>query len=152
MKKNLRTIISLAAALGFCFLSFSFTYRFGGDSYTVFINDKQVIQYYVASKQPTPSLKLDAGTLDDQISVYFNECGKIGTARTLILKDGQNKILKEWTYANVTGDHTPMSLTAKEVHALARNGSASLFYQSDTISKGLLIAPITWINKDKASR
>lgn len=153
MKKNMFLVFTAMAVLGFCFLSFAFTTRVGGDSYSIFLNDKQVVQYYVASKQPAPGVKLDASALNDQISIYFNECGKIGTARALSLRDSQNKILKAWTFADATGEHTPMTVTTKEIHALASTGSVSLFYQSDTITKGLLLANVTWANRDnKASR
>ena len=156
MKKisSLSTVVAGLAGIALCFTLFSFASRFGGDSYTIFLNDKQVAQRYVASKMGIPSLSLDTNNSNDQLSVYYSECGKIGKARTLSIRNDQNKMLKEWKFADVGDDHTPMAMKSKEIAALAQDGSKlSVYYSSEQVPDGRLLANLTIISKDsKASR
>jgi hypothetical protein len=115
-----------SAALFFTLSSF-LPFR-GGDSYTISVNGKQVIQYYVFSKEKLPSLTLTGA--DDQLSVFYSECGKIGTDRKLSVRDDQNKILKEWKFANVVDEHTPMKISAKDITA---KGNIGLYYTSEEV-------------------
>ena len=148
-----KTIIKL---LGFAIVSaalFSFS-RIGGDSYTIHLNEKQLVQYYVHSKTATPSISLAQAGANDQLFVYYNECGQIGTARKLSIRDEKDNVLKEWEFANATGEHTPMAFKAKEIAALKKNGGSKfkLFYASKRVSGGQLLATIDATDNLKAQR
>ena len=125
----------------------SFLVRRGGDSYTISINGKQVIQHYLFSKEPLPSLPLDP-TIEDQITVYYSECGKIGTNRKLSVRNEKNQVLKEWSFANVTSEHLPMTVNSKD---LAFQGNIGLYYTSNEVTNPRKLVTLV-VNSASASR
>ena len=81
---------------------FSFAGRAGGDSYKIYLNKKLITEQYVS--QPSSgliSLNLDKANYKDQIVIYYSHCGTTGKGRSIVLKDEQNKILKEWKFADL---------------------------------------------------
>ena len=150
MKKTMFKLLGLAV----CAILFSFS-KIGGDSYTINLNEKQLVQYYVHSKAATPSISLAQATATDQLFVYYNECGQIGKERRLSIRDEKDNILKEWQFSNVTGgEHTPMGFKTKEILALKKNGTNKfkLVYASKQVSGGQLLATIDVADNLKASR
>ncbi|HEU5290912.1 MAG TPA: hypothetical protein VFU05_09740 [Cyclobacteriaceae bacterium] len=150
MKKTMIKLLGLALI---CATLFSFS-RIGGYSYTIHLNEKQLVQYYVPSKNAVPNISLAQATVNDQLFVYFNECGQIGTERKLSIRDEKDNILKEWQFANAAGEHTPMIFKAKEILALKKNGSNKfkLYYASKRVSSGQLLATIDVANNLRARR
>lgn len=150
MRKHFTPLLLLAA---FCAALFSFA-PVGGDSYTIHVNNKLVAQYYVASKEAIPSISINRASINDQFSVYYNECGEIGKERKLVIKDEKNNILKEWSYANVSAEHTPMTCKSKEIVSLKQKGSdkLKLFYSSRRVSEARLLATIILTDDLKASK
>ncbi len=140
MKKQ--ALLSLQALI-VCSALFSFSTFRGGDSYTIHVNNKQLVQYYVASKEATPKISLDQNA-NDKLSVFYSECGKIGQSRKLTLKDQQDNVLKEWSFANVTGEHTAMICNSKEIFTANKNkvNSLKLYYSSREVSKERLLVTI----------
>src|SRR5687767_265718 len=136
-----------------CTTLFSFS-KIGGYSYTIHLNEKQLVQYYVHSKAETPNFSLAQVTANDQLSIYFNECGQIGKERRLSIRDEKDNVLKEWQFANATSEHTPMIFKAKEILALKKNGNNKLrlFYASREVSKGQLLATIEVADNLKARK
>ncbi|MBX2970528.1 MAG: hypothetical protein KF803_14250 [Cyclobacteriaceae bacterium] len=118
-------------------------FTFGGDSFTIHLNNKQLIEHFVHSKKETPSLQLAPGE-KGQLTVFYSECGKIGKARTIILKDDQQNVLKTWKYADALTDHKPMEISVSELQAhLKKEKSLSLVYQSREVTKETLLVTIT---------
>jgi hypothetical protein len=132
---------------------FSFS-KIGGDRYTIHLNGKQLIEHFVHSKEATPSFSLDQTASKDQLSVYYSECGKIGTARKLSVKDNQGMVLASWQFENALQEHTPMSFKAKEILALKQKGNnrVKLFYSSREVSTGQLLATIVLADELKAKK
>lgn len=149
MKTHFKTLL----AAGFCATLFSFT-PVGGDSYTIHVNNKLLAQHYVASKEAIPSISVNRAAANDQFSVYYNECGKIGKDRKLAIKDEKNTVLKEWSYANAVEEHTPMTYKASEIISLKRkdSGKLKLVYTSREVSDGRLLATITFTDELKARK
>ena len=131
MKRLLQqpSLVGIASVV-LCMVLSSFLIKRGGDSYTISINGKQVIQFYALSKEALPSLAINPNA-EDKLSVYFNECGKIGKSRSLSVRDDQGNVLKEWNYANALDEHTPMTLSSNEINV---NGSVGLYYTSMTVT------------------
>jgi len=140
MKKQ--TLLSLLALIASSVL-FSFSTFRGGDSYTIHLNNKQLVQHYVASKEATPKISLDQNG-NDKLSVFYSECGKIGQSRKLTLKDQQDNVLKEWSFENVTGEHTPMICSTTEILMANKNkaNALKLYYSSREVSKERLLVNI----------
>jgi len=148
-----KTIMKGLVWIALCTTLFSFS-KIGGYSYTIHLNDKQLVQYYVYKKAATPSFSLAQATPNDQLFVYFNECGQVGKERKLSIRDEKDNFLKEWQFANVTGEHTPMICKAKEILALKKNGNNKLrlFYSSHAVSNGQLLATIELGDNPKARK
>ena len=138
--------------IALCGILFSFS-KIGGDSYTIHLNEKQILERYVHSNAATPSFSLGQSSPNDQISVYYNECGRIGKERRLSIRDEKDVILKEWQFANVTGEHTPMTCKVKDITSLRKNGNSKLrLYYASREAKGMLLATIEVSDNLKASR
>jgi hypothetical protein len=150
MKNN---IFKSLVGVALCVTLFSFS-KIGGDSYTIHLNNKQLLQYYVHSKAATPTFSLAQSNGTDQLSVFYSECGKIGKERKLSLLDEKDNTLAEWRFANAPADeHTPMTCKAKEILAFKqKNSKVKLFYSSNEVSRRQLLATITLSDDVKASR
>jgi hypothetical protein len=149
MRKHFTTVSVLVA---FCATLFSFT-PFGGHSYTIHLNNKLVAQYYVASKEAIPSITVNRAAVNDQFSVYFNECGKVGKDRKLAIKDDKNNVLKEWSYANAGEEHTPMTCKASEIVSVKQKDSKlKLVYYSREVFEGRVLATINFTDELKARK
>lgn len=148
MKLN---IIKHALRIALCAILFSFS-TVGGESYTIHLNDKLLVQYHVPSKAAMPSISLTTVASNDRLSIYYNECGQIGKERRLTIKDDKDNVLKEWRFTNVTGEHTPMTCKANDILALKQKDSnkLKLVYTSREVSKGRLLATIVLTDDLKA--
>lgn len=137
------SMIKSVLLFGLCAFLFSFT-KVGGDSYTIHLNGKIVAKHYVASNEATPSFSIDPAAVNDQLSVFYSECGQIGTQRSLILKDEKEGVLKEWQFANTQSEHAAMTCTVKDIIALKRKDSnkLKLYYASREVSKERMLAVI----------
>jgi hypothetical protein len=132
---------------------FSFS-KIGGDHYTIHLNDKQLLEHFVHSKEAIPSFSLDQASANDQLSVYYSECGKIGTARKLSVKDDKGNVLAGWQFENAVQEHSPMNFKVKDVLALKQKGNnrVKLFYSSREVSKDRLLATIILADELKAKK
>jgi hypothetical protein len=132
----------LALAASFMTLS-AFTGNMGGDSFTIYLNDKLLLKEYVYGAQGIKNLQLDQRSYNDQLNIYYNHCGQTGTDRSIILKDGQNRILKEWHFPDATGANTAMTCRVKDILDLQKGGGAiNLYYTSRELRNGRLLASI----------
>lgn len=147
-----QTIMKGLVWIAFCTTLFSFS-KIGGDSYTIHLNEKKLVENYVHSKAATPSISIAQAASNDQLFVYYSECGKIGKERKLSIRDEKDNILREWQFTNATEEHTPMIFKAKEIQALKKNGNnkLKLFYASREV-KGQLLATIEVTDNLKARR
>lgn len=139
--------------LTLCVTLFSFS-KIGGDHYTIHLNDKQILERFVYSKEAIPSFSLDQAAANGQLSVYYSECGKIGTARKLSVKDDKGNVLAGWQFENAVQEHTPMNFNVKDILALKQKGSnnVKLFYSSREVSKDRLLATIVLADELKAKK
>lgn len=126
----------------------SFTVRLGGESYTIHLNNKLVAEHYLTSKAVTPSVALNQAGGNDELSIYYNECGKIGKERKLIVKGDNDKVLKIWSFANVSNEHTPMVCNVKDIMTLKQKGETSvrLYYTSKEVASERFLATLILMN------
>lgn len=127
------------------------TYSFipvpGGDHFEVYLNKKLVFQQIVSQPSGVKSLALDQSNVNDKVEVFYSHCGRIGTKRSILIKEGA-KVLKQWNFADVSAalhEKKFMSLNAKEILTLNTKGSdrtLKLYYSSEQIPDGKLIASI----------
>jgi hypothetical protein len=129
---------------------FSFTPAPGGDSFTILLNDRVLVQQYVHADKSIKTISLTDANANDELKVNYSHCGKIGTARRIVFKD-QTKPLKEFKYADVKGNSLPtMICRVKDIIALQKNGKVNLVYISDEMPGGKTLATLS-LNDAKAS-
>jgi hypothetical protein len=142
--KNLKSQALLAgmAILALCLLLVSFAPHPGGYSYTIHLNNKLVSEHYLTTKLETPSLALTDQMMNGTLGVYFNECGEIGKGRKLSLRTSDEKILKEWVFANSTSKHDAMEIVLKDMATTLASGKAAVYYTSERVTKPQLLVTL----------
>ena len=149
MKKN---ILKLIAGVTLCSFLFAFS-SVGGEGFTIHLNNKLLVEHYFTSKSVTPVLTLDRAAIHGEFAVYYNECGQIGKARGLTIKDEKDNVLKKWSFKNATDEHNPMTIPVKEIINLKQKGiSLKLVYNSEKVSDGRLLATIKLADEPRAGK
>ena len=139
--------------LAVCATLFSFsTYR-GAHSFRVYLNDKMILEQYVGAKEGAKTFELAKANYNDELKVYYNECGQVGKGRSIAIRDENNKTLKEWRFADVNSLTSGMSCKVGEILDLQKNksGKLQLYYTSKILPDGQLIAAIAVSNKEGKS-
>jgi hypothetical protein len=147
-----KLITLMVIALGATLSSFT---NMGGDSYAISLNNKQIVKERVHGQTSVPTVSLENAIATDEYQVFYSECGQIGKARALSIRDEKNKMLKEFKFADVNGDqHTPMTLKAVDLTALQQRGTSKLklVYGSSVHSDGQLLAYLVFKNNNTAAR
>jgi hypothetical protein len=142
------TLVAMAATL------FSFT-RFGGEGFEIYLNNKVVIQQFGKSIDVVNSLRLNQQSANDQLTIKYFHCGQVGRSRIISIKDGQNKVLKEWRFADATAfiaSPVAMNCDVKEILDLKKGNESTLklYYSSNQLPNGRLLANIVVENNSVA--
>jgi len=135
--------------------AFSFISKAGGDRYQIYLNDKLIEQRYVGQMAvDVGSLQLDKANYKDKLVIYYSHCGAIGKGRSILIKDEQSRVLKEWKFEDATGIDASMSISVKDILDLRRNNanvSLSLYYfSSQYLPKGRMLTSIKLKEKNVA--
>jgi len=141
LKINTRAYSLVLVALSFVLSSFAI--NAGSDSYEIYINAKLVLKDYVHGRKEVGTITLNRNSPEDAITVNYSHCGKIGTSRSISLKDRDNKVLKEWRFADTQASKDLMAFKAEEIISSASQHSGlSLIYSSKELPDGLVLATI----------
>jgi hypothetical protein len=138
-----RLAIGLVALVSLSVTLLSFSLIPGGDHFEVYLNKKLVFQQAVSQTSSLKTLALDERNINDQVDVFYSHCGKIGSKRMIIIKDGKN-VVKQWRFAEASGNKF-MSIGAKEFLSYQnKNGDRklNLYYSSHELPQGRLLASI----------
>jgi hypothetical protein len=118
----------------------------GGDSFNIYLNDKLLVEQFVLRKEAPKIISFASASGNDVIKVYYSHCGKVGTARTLLIKDAQGKTLKSWSFENSQdNEKNNMSIKVSEVLRVQTSTGSDklkLVYLSQELPEGLLLAYI----------
>lgn len=146
-------INSLLIAL-LCTTLFSFSEAPGAHSFEISLNNNVVLQGYINDKKEVPTLSLNQEADRDQLSVNYNHCGQMGTARSIIIKDGSDKVLKVWNFDDDTpGVKNRMTCKVKDIVGLSNgNNSLNLFYSSKELTKDQILASIQLVTKTASNK
>jgi len=135
--------IRLLALLGILVAAPAFSGSFGGDSFTIYLNNKLLVQQYVARHEGIKSLSLDQAKPNDQLMIYYSHCGRLGTGRSIVLKDAQNNTVKEWHFVDAEGANNAMTCRVKDILDSGRgNATINLYYSSRELPEGRLLASL----------
>ncbi|MEJ7769903.1 MAG: hypothetical protein WKF89_18940 [Chitinophagaceae bacterium] len=134
----------LLAALSFTVLMQT-AMAMGGDKYQIFLNKKLVLTQYVGDlSSGIMALELDQSNYNDQLVIIYSHCGVTGKGRNIVVKNEQNKILKEWKFADASGEDVSMSIPVKDILELKKHHGGSnltLHYSAaELLPKGLMLA------------
>jgi len=141
---NMKAMVILAAVAVATTLS-SFSAKKGGEGFEIFLNSKLVLQQFGNQMNNVKSIELDKRFLNDQLVIKYHHCGQVGKDRSITIKDAQNKVLKEWKYANTStaslASDAAMSCKVKDILSL-QTGKLNLYYSSAELPKGRLLATL----------
>ena len=128
----MKSIISKPMALVvICAILSSFSPKPGGEGFEIYLNNKVVLQQYGGDMNTVKSLQLTQSSAADQLTVKYHHCGKIGKNRIITIKDGQNKVLKEFRYTDAATPVSAMAINVKDILSLKKGSSTlKLFYSS----------------------
>ncbi len=131
---------------------FSFWGNFGGDVFKIYVNKKLVVEQFVHKNEAVKILQLDQGNYNDEVEVHYSHCGISGKGRSIAIKDGQNRLLKEWNYPDLA--KSGMSFKVKDILSLQKNkvGTLHLYYSSKELPAGRLLTAINASNDNNAKR
>jgi hypothetical protein len=143
--------LTIMAAVAISATLFSFSGKKGGEGFEIFLNNKLLLQQFGSKTNEIKSIQLDQRFSNDQLVVKYHHCGQVGKNRSITIKDAQNKILKEWKFANVSAaglsaSDAAMAFKVKDILGL-HPGKLNLYYSSTELPKGKLL--VTLIVADK---
>lgn len=129
--------------------------KFGGDSYSIHLNEKLLLQHYVHSDKEAKPIVLSNADTDDQLSIRYSHCGKIGSDRVVTLRDSKDQVLKTIQYQDASGERA-LSMTVKIDDLISASKaiggkSVRIHYASKELEKGLTLTTVEFGNSLKAS-
>ena len=136
--KRLAAVASMAILLSFS------TGNGGGEGFEIYLNNKLVLQQYGSDMNHVKLLNLDKAADNDQLSVRYHHCGRVGKSRIITIKDAQDKVLKEWKFTDVPDVAARMSCKVKDILGLrnGKNNTLKLYYSSSELPKGRQLTSI----------
>lgn len=150
MKKMLqRSFVVTGLMIVFSSVLFSFTTSPGGDSFTIYLNNKLILQQYVHADKSVKTLSLSDANPNDELRVNYSHCGTVGKKRVLTIKNQQNKILKQFSFAD---GNNSMVCKVKDIPGLTKNsGELSLVYSSAEMPAGHVLASLVMEKGNKTT-
>ena len=149
MKQISIKIIPAIGLLVMTVLLTSFSSKKGGEGFEIYLNSKLILQQFGNQMNTIKSIQLDNRFPDGQLVIKYHHCGQVGKNRAITIRDEQNKILKEWKFANVSAAGLAISDAAmvckvKDILSLQKSnpGKLGLYYSSNELPKGRLLATI----------
>lgn len=139
------TLVAIAATL------LSFNANFGGEGFEISLNGKIVLQQFGKDMDVVKTLQLQSASSNDKLTIRYYHCGKVGKNRTLTIKDGQNNLVKEWRFKDVSSPTADMSCHVQDLFSLKKgnNNVLNLYYSSSELPKGRQLASVILQNSTK---
>ncbi|HEY4285876.1 MAG TPA: hypothetical protein VGN00_02145 [Puia sp.] len=132
----------------------------GTDSYRIYLNNKLILQQYVTRTLDLKNLPLSEANANDKLVIYYNHCGATGRNRSIVVKDENGVVLKEWKFAdapvkdggmNIPAGDDGMTIPVKEILALQeKSHGLSLYYSSQQLPAGHLLTRVDKVSKPVA--
>lgn len=137
--KQMISKTTMLVAMSATLLSFT---NFGGEGFEIYLNNRVVIQQFGSPTNSVKSLTLNQNSANDQLTVKYYHCGRVGKNRTITIKDAQNHSLKEWRFADATT--AAMLCNVKDILSLNKENESTfkVYYASSELPGGRLLATI----------
>jgi hypothetical protein len=132
-----------------CATLFSFTARIGVESFTIYLNDKLIIQQYLTRDATVKTFSLNPAHAGDILKINYSHCGKVGSNRSISLHDARENVLKTWRFA----DHSSavMAIHVTDIPRTADSQKVFLRYSSAELPDSKLLASVIIGEEDKVS-
>lgn len=122
---------------------FSFTCFAGGDVYEIYLNDKLVCKESYKLISGSKELHLGKLNASDRLVIKYSHCGVTGNSRSIVVKDENNNIIKEWKFTDTKSNEASMQIPVKELLDLkTKNGSLTLYYSAKQMPEGKMLTAI----------
>ena len=133
-----------------CLTLFSYAAIAGGDTYEIYLNKKLILKQRITElSSAIQNLPLDQASPKDNLVIYYSHCGVTAKGRSIIVKNEQNKILKEWKFDD---SNVSMSIPVKDLLQLRKNkGNHQLnlyYFSSRQLPEGRMLASVNMGDKD----
>ena len=143
----------LLALLVICAGLFSFSLNMGGDHFEIFLNKKLVFREFVHMAKGVKSFELDQTNPEATLDIYYGHCGQTGKSRSIIIKDAEDRVLKQFNFSDATGKY--MGCKVKDLTNLQKKNSSNklhLYYSSKELPKGKMLAAISLTHANTVMR
>jgi len=147
-----RSAIGSLVLVALCATLFSFSEKIGSDSFTIYLNDKLMIQQFITPETNVKSITLDVSDANDVLKIHYSHCGQIGVNRSISIQDRKEKVLKTWQFPD--SNFPGIGFKVNELLAAAKNiqdKDLRLVYSSRELPKGKVLAAIIVSDESKAS-
>ncbi len=126
----------------------SFSPKFGGEGFEILLDGKVVLQQFGKDINNVKNLQLKANSPNDKLTIKYYHCGRVGKNRTVTIKDGQDKLLKEWRFRDVATPVSDMSCNVKDILDLQRKNNKifKIFYSSTELPNGRQLVSVVMDN------
>ncbi|MEP7372158.1 MAG: hypothetical protein ABI675_02140 [Chitinophagaceae bacterium] len=133
------------AGFAICAVVLSFSHRPGGEGFEISLNNKVVLQQFGKNMDAVKTLNLDQASANDEISVKYYHCGRVGKNRIITVKDDQDRVLKQWKFSDVSDAAAQMTCKVKDIMSLkiGKNSTLKLYYSSSELPKERQLASIS---------
>ena len=89
------------------------------------------------------NLECSQSAATSRFIIKYYHCGKVAKSRIITIKDAQNKVLKEFNFADAKTPTGVIALDVKDVRNLKKGSSPlKLFYSSSELPNGRLLASV----------
>ena len=141
-------LVALAAAL------LSFSPRFGGEGFEILLNGKVLLQQFGKDLNTVKNLQLGQVSANDKLTIRYHHCGNVGKNRVVTIKDGQDRVLKQWRYKDSESRVAEMQCSTQDIITLKKAGTDvfKIYYSSSELPNGRMLASISVGNNDAVSR
>jgi len=138
--KALRAFLVISTSM----LLFSFSSNPGGEGFEIYLNSNVVVAKFGQDMNSVKTLTLDKALPNDELSVKYYHCGRMGKNRTILIKDEKDKLLKQWKFSDDGSTPDRMSCKVSEIMGLqkGKSGTLKLYYLSNELTKERQLASL----------
>ncbi len=129
--------------LATAFILLSFSSNFGGEGFEILLNGKVILQQFGKDLNTVKELQLKQSSPTDKLTIRYHHCGRVGKNRIVTIKDGQDKMLKEWHFRDLN-TNSDMSCSVQDILSLKKNNNSvfKVYYSSSELPGGRLLTSV----------
>lgn len=142
---NTKKFLAVVILLIISAIQFSFISPAGGEGFEIYVDNQLVLQKFNKEMKEVQNIHLNTVNNKSVLKVKYYHCGMVGKSRTLELKTGNQKTLKQWQFENEEGKNFGIAVAVKEIldsQKQSGNGTVYLYYTSKEAPQGRLLAGI----------